>query len=157
MYKTCYYIYMAQTSNTPGGITPTPTPQGDNSTPVTGKFAAIQGKCAVCGKTLALGQAGAVGATCAAHAGKTGCYLPAPAGVAQNPAYITLSALCKYGKTLGIAVSTTCNLCGGDKGLQPITNPVYQPYVITVGTQVRKFVSVKAKVALAKLAPAKGK
>jgi hypothetical protein len=39
--------------------------------------------------------------------------------------------------------------------LQPITNPVYQPYVTyTASGQVRKYVSVKAKALIAKLAPA---
>ena len=133
---------MATTSNTPPNT-------------ALGKFAAIAGKCAVCGHTLALAQAGAIGATCLKHSSMVTCYKPAPAGVATNPAYIGTSLFCTYAVSLGLTRGQACALFGGDKGMGTLAAPVYQPYVTyTQGGQVRKYLKIGAKAALAALVAA---
>lgn len=111
-----------------------------------GKFAGVDGKCAICGKPTWKGQG--IGDTCKGHLGKVGAfYKPAPANVRDNPDFIPLTKLCdlaeERGKSRGFAVSLT----GGDAGTKSPQSPAFQIYVLGK----RKFVKVEARAALEKI------
>lgn len=116
------------------------------------KFASIAGKCAVCGKPVILGGAGDIGATCKNHMGKIGkFYKPMPKQANIEGEYCKLSTLCrlaeKAGKTAGYVVS----MASGDGGTKPPAAAVWQVYVLTHGSVVRKFLKLEARLELEKL------
>jgi len=96
--------------------------------PITGKFAGIAGKCAICGHTILQGAAGAIGHTCSVNMGKTSNYLPAPVNPANNTAYIALTTLCNYTQAQGLGRGLAVTLAGGDAGKGTLANPAMQIY-----------------------------
>ncbi len=94
-----------------------------------GKFAGMEGKCAICGHTIFQGQAGEIGHTCKAHLGKTSNYLPAPVNPANNPDFIPLKELCDFTESKKLGRGLAVSLSGGDAGMKPIANPVMQIFV----------------------------
>lgn len=120
--------------------------------PVEHKFAAISGKCAICGKPTPLNVAGEIGATCKAHEGKIGKYyrqLPKNANLEGE--YVKLSVLCRRAEQAGKTAGFVVGLTGKDGGTQPPYNPIWQVYTLQHGTQVRKFLELEAKAELEKL------
>jgi hypothetical protein len=118
----------------------------------TGKFAGVEGKCAVCGKPANH----PLGSTCTAHLGKVGKYYkPAPTNPAGNPAYVPLSTLCATAQANGKSAGFVVRLTGGDAGTQPPAAPVWQVYTWQHGNRARKYLAVDAVAALAALLPKK--
>src|SRR5512146_768139 len=138
---------------------------------VEGKFAGIEGVCAVCGKPIHTDKG--IGHTCQLHAGKVGKYykpFPAdailasrsPSGQAHKaPAqaqFVPLTQLCDLAQQLGRSRGFAVKLTGGDAGTQPpVEQPKGQasPYQIYLTAQGRKYVQVAALKAM--MAAVKGK
>ena len=120
--------------------------------PTEHKFAAIMGKCAICGKTTELAKAGEIGATCKAHEGKIGKYYkPMPKNANLEGEYCKLSLLCRRAEQVSKTAGFVVSLTGGDGGTRP---PIYawaQVYVLVHGNVVRKFLKIEAKAELEKL------
>ena len=117
-----------------------------------GKFSAVSGRCAICGKVIALGVAGESGATCKRHVGKVGLYYkPAPEDVSVSKKYIRIKILCDESVKLGMSRGFAVSLTGGDAGTKPPKSADFQVYIVGSGNSIKKYVPVKSLKALAEL------